>query len=530
MTSVLVSTARRWLTAYNESAQAGGAMGVSSALLDIQARRAALITKRLSAGTALVLPDPVGTGKTGVALVAAGMLVEAAKVSRVVVVAPNEAVQKLWRDRSKWLASPGTGKRLPAKTFRIVTRKRLADARQPIRPEEVLVVVDEAHRGLQSGGDFHDRLEEWAKGCHVLLVTATPFQLSTQGLTKMLGIGQAASDNGKAVVEAYGAAVVSLAKAYRVAVQRSSLDPVNEPAVLAATVRAVAKRPGAAAVLGTRILPSDPGLLLLRKEPPPLKKTSVEVSAKWREAYHVARVVPELVGTGKGDMFNRRLVSCSEALWGGKAGQQLRQRAAESPSVEAFAANLRKALGKARQHPKVAATSEWAATQAKDGRHVLVFCVFAETQQTLAAATRLAGGGRLSVEAPTGSVIPKAVVDRFRDPKRRPLVLVLQDRFSESIDLDGGHPCIVHHDLPWTPARVTQRWGRVVRAESEFKPVAQADIFVPVLDLDADNRLFDTVKARAGIGDLLLPPSVLADLQDPDEYALPDTLLHRLRD
>jgi hypothetical protein len=70
----------------------------------------------------------------------------------------------------------------------------------------------------------------------------------------------------------------------------------------------------------------------------------------------------------------------------------------------------------------------------------------------------------------------------------------------------------------------------VVRAGSGFRRVVQDDIYVPVLDLDADLRLFDTVKARAGIGEVLLPRAVLIDIQDPDADALPDSLLDRLRD
>lgn len=30
-------------------------------------------------------------------------------------------------------------------------------------------------------------------------------------------------------------------------------------------------------------------------------------------------------------------------------------------------------------------------------------------------------------------------------------MLVLPDRFSESIDLDGGNPSTDHHDLTWNP-------------------------------------------------------------------------------
>ncbi len=95
--------------------------------------------------------------------------------------------------------------------------------------------------------------------------------------------------------------------------------------------------------------------------------------------------------------------------------------------------------------------------------------------------------------------------------KAEPLVLILQDRFSERIDLDGGRPCLVHHDLPWNPARLTQRWGRVVRAGSGLVPVAPDDIYIPVLDVEVDRRLADTIAARARIGAILLPPQLADD-------------------
>lgn len=60
--------------------------------------------------------------------------------------------------------------------------------------------------------------------------------------------------------------------------------------------------------------------------------------------------------------------------------------------------------------------------------------------------------GMEDVAAPTGSTVPGALESRFKaDAGDRPVVLVLSDRFSESIDLDGGNPSTVHHDLTWNP-------------------------------------------------------------------------------
>jgi len=526
------SSAADWLAEYTNAApQQAGNPPVSASLVRVQARRATLIKQRLVAGEPLVLPDPVGTGKTAVALIAAAMLLEVKAVRRVVIVAPNEVVRQQWKHRVTWVRSPRTGKPPAGHPFDVLTRKQLAVLKRPVKPEGVLVVIDEAHRGLQAEGDFHREIEAWAKGCHVLLVTATPFQLSSQGLLTMLAVGRTGDDRGKTAVETYGAAVAGLARQYRAAVKRSAPAPTRDPAVLAALQSAIQRRPAAVGVLNRRILPPDRGLLRLRGEPATLRRDTVKVSADWREAYHVARVVPELVDTGKGDMFNRRLLSCSEAFWNGTAGHALQEKAKESPRVASLAQELERRLGHGCGHPKVNATADWVAQRLRKGRHVLVFCVFLDTQQVLAEAiaSKLGKHDDAMVKAPTGAALPSTVVDRFRNPQGPSLALVVTDRFSESIDLDGGRPCLVHHDLPWTPARVTQQWGRVVRAGSQFTPVKQQDIYVPVLDVDADRRLFDTVKARAALGDLLLPREVLTDKQDTDEYTLHDDLLDQLR-
>lgn len=102
------------------------------------------------------------------------------------------------------------------------------------------------------------------------------------------------------------------------------------------------------------------------------------------------------------------------------------------------------------------------------------------------------------------------------------------DRFSESIDLDGGRPCLVHHDLPWNPARISQRWGRVVRASTGFATVAPEDIYIPVLDTEVDRSLYETVRGRAEIGSILLPRGSAFDDEDGDRGGIPAPLLRRI--
>lgn len=91
-------------------------------------------------------------------------------------------------------------------------------------------------------------------------------------------------------------------------------------------------------------------------------------------------------------------------------------------------------------------------------------------------------GDRLGTDnvcAPESAAQLKRVKARFREPKGAPLVLVVRDNLSESIDLDGGRPCLVHHDLTWNPARMAQRYGRVVRICSGFQPVSPRGPLLP---------------------------------------------------
>lgn len=134
--------------------------------------------------------------------------------------------------------------------------------------------------------------------------------------------------------------------------------------------------------------------------------------------------------------------------------------------MRAFLDQLIERLGTGTTHPKVAATVDWVKTQVAEGRHVVVFTSWLPTRDAIGQA--LIAAGVEDVSAPTGSKsIPKQIEARFKaSAPGQPVVLVLTDRFSESIDLDGGEPSIVHHDLAWNPVRLTQRWG----GSSGFEP------------------------------------------------------------
>lgn len=193
--------------------------------------------------------------------------------------------------------------------------------------------------------------------------------------------------------------------------------------------------------------------------------------------------------------------------------------------MRAFLDQLIERLGTGTTHPKVAATVDWVKTQVAEGRHVVVFTSWLPTRDAIGQA--LIAAGVEDVSAPTGSKsIPKQIEARFKaSASGQPVVLVLTDRFSESIDLDGGEPSIVHHDLAWNPVRLTQRWGRVVRIRTGFQPVPADRIFLPVLDVEVDRRLARVVTGRRDLAGLVVPES---SETAADAWTMPDSILQRI--
>ena len=62
------------------------------------------------------------------------------------------------------------------------------------KPARSLVIVDEAHRGLQNeNSEAFQGVSAAAAGAKTLLVTATPYQLTTTGFTRMLGVSSGAA-------------------------------------------------------------------------------------------------------------------------------------------------------------------------------------------------------------------------------------------------------------------------------------------------------------------------------------------------
>jgi superfamily II DNA or RNA helicase len=482
--------------------------GIGEEHLQAQAAQAAALVGRLEAPGTQILGDPVGTGKTAVSLAAARLLLDDGAVDHLLVVAPNRTVAGQWATRAEPLFDTvdyPTARRWEPGRLAVTTRSHLPATTVPAR---TLVIVDEAHWGTQrEGGAFYQRLRRIAGGVRLLLVSATPYQLSTQGLTTMLGLsGPVAEQDGRALAE-YGRLLAALVDGWQHAADLGDHLPA-----LAGALRRAER------VLAAHLLPP---IAIDVPDPPPARPAAVPVGS-WGGAYEVARLVPEMVGAGRTDAYQRMLCSSSEAVRSTRAWEELRVLAGADTAVRSFAEALDRALGTGADHPKVAATASWAARQAQE-RHVLVFCHWRASQQALAdAISARTGDAGVEVVAPRNRIqLSERSRAAFTDPEATPrVVLVVTDEFSESIDLDGGRPALVHHDLVWSPVRLRQRWGRVVRIRSGFETIPADRIHVPVLDVPTDRRLARTVQGRERMTDLLLPD---------EPWELPDRVLAALR-
>jgi superfamily II DNA or RNA helicase len=504
---------------------------ISEDHLRSQADQAVATARRLLShvGQAQILRDPVGTGKTAVALVAARLLLDAEEIEYCLIVSPKKLVANQWANRAQPLFAGQIIREGPARTKwaknKVIFGTHRAHPTKPSpKPDRTLVVIDEAHSGLQSEStEAQQAALKYSRGAMTLLVTATPFQMTTTGFINMLSVAGPLQDDHAAALRDYGRGVSAVVRTW---------DRTKDlQATMLAADQLQPARKLATKVLTGRLLPKTK---IEVPTPPKLKLHPVPLGS-WADAYATARIIPELIGVGKNDSFQRRLTSSSETVWDpnrkvGEAIQQLRDEG--DPAIIHFFDLLKDQLGEGTQHPKVAATVDWILQEVKrtpHGRHVVVFTSWPKTQEVIGRA--LVHRELERVDAPTeGKQIDDDLLERFMKPPRgEPVVLVLSDRFSESIDLDGGRPSIVHHDLSWNPVRLTQRWGRVVRLQTRFQEVQSERIFAPVLDAEVDLRLARTVAGRKDLSGSFVPESKEdAEAGEHDGWILPDDILRKV--
>jgi len=419
-----------------------------------------------------MLADATGLGKTFVALAIA------ARLERALIVGPA-VLGSAWQQ-----SMARTGVTAPFISF-----ERLSRGLSPCGGAPDLVIVDEAHHLRNPRTKCYEAAAALCDRRRVLLLTATPLQNGRDDLLAQLALflGDAA----------YAASDVELA---RFIVRRSSLDsPVVLPRqrgpirvelpvvddLLDEIIGLPPALPGAdegeAAALVTYSLlrqwassrAAFVGALRRRLAKAVALTTSLE-AGRWPTRNELAAWswAGEAVQLALPDLLAPAAASASH-----NSEMLLSTVRAHSKGLKALLTRLR-----ATADPDIArANALMEIRQRHPGARVIAFSQYAETVHALSrllidrlpgVAALTASGGRVI----GGRVTRREVLAQFSPgcapaaPAQRIDLLVTTDVLSEGLDLQRAS-VVVHLDLPWNPARLEQRVGRVRRIGSDHDEI-----------------------------------------------------------
>lgn len=420
-----------------------------------------------------LLADEVGLGKTFVALALC------AEACHPLIIAPA-ALRPMWSD-----AMRRSGRRIE-----LLSVERLSRPGASRLPEFApdLVVVDEAHHLRNPSTIRYRAAEELTRGARVLLMTATPVHNRREELCALLAIFLGA--------RAWSTSDADLA---RCIVRRDRTDvAVHLPAV--APTRWVAVGDDSARLEELLALPpplpaadgGDGGALLqfslLRQW---ASSQGALIAALERRLAHAASLGAALAA-------GRYPTRAELRTWGFADGAiqlafpELLPAASERcddllRAVREHEAALGRLLASLRGGPDHDAVR--AARLTKIAEHegkVVAFSQFADTVSAIFA--RLHHRPGVAALSARGAVVAGGSIDRAETLRRfapvgagarapheseRIELLLTTDLLSEGVNLQDAS-CVVHLDLPWTPARMEQRVGRVARLGS---PHARVEVY-----------------------------------------------------
>lgn len=439
-----------------------------------QRRAVARIHKLLRLAGGAMLADATGLGKTFVAL-AVGATVE-----RLLIVAPAALIDA-------WHGSAARARVVA--TF--ISAERLSRGAAPPISHPDIVIVDEAHHFRNPRTKRYAALADICDRSRVLLLSATPLQNRRDDLVAELALflgdaAAAASDEELASFVVRRRAADAGLRLPRVVGPRRIDLPVADDVLdelLALPAPVLGRDEGEAAALVSYTLlrqwsSSRAALVagLRRRLAKGLALTTSLEAGRWPSREELVAwsyaddaiqlALPELLsplGEGRATELSR-LLDTVRAHTDGIRSLLSHLRASRDPD-ECRAAALDDICG---AHP---------------GKPVIAFSQYAETVHAIARLlmTRRAGvaaltarggrvvGGRISRREVLAQFSPQAGRSPSRSCERISL-LVTTDVLSEGLDLQNAS-VVVHLDLPWNPARLEQRVGRVRRLGSAHDEV-----------------------------------------------------------
>ena len=455
-----------------------------------------------------LLADDVGTGKTFVALAIAS------RYASPLIVAPA-ALRESWR-----AAVERAGRTLPFVSFESLSRGRCTPSGHD------MLIVDEAHHARNPLAKRYGALARLVAGIPVLLLTATPIHNDRNDLVALLalflGARAAALDDaalarcvvrrGREVFD--GAARVPAVRG-PIALASDSSDDATPDAILALPPPLPAADSGTADALLT--------ITLLRQ----WASSQGALLAAIRRRLAIAHALASTLDCGRyptraelsawtlGDDA-QQLVMSDLLAPAGDVAPAAELRSAVGAHIEGLRA-LRRVAGADPDMDRRRARRLRDAWSAHPGARSIAFTQFAETvgaywrelrdQPRVCALTAKGGrvaGGAVSRGEALGNFTPGHRVRT--DAARRIDAMLVTDLASEGLDLQEAS-VLVHLDLPWTPARLEQRLGRIVRPGSPHEIVhvyaMEAPVHAATL-LDIRRRLAAKLAAaRAAFGDVM---------------------------
>ena len=501
----------------------------SITLRDDQCATTARVATALARDGGCLLADDVGRGKTYVALAIAR------RWRRPLVVVPA-SLRATWDDAMRRAGVPCA----------MISHEALSRGRMPSLPYDG-IVVDESHHFRSTRARRYSALASLASGTPLLLLSATPLQNRRRDLAAQIALF-------------HGARAFTLDDtALATFVVRGTSDEIGLPRVAAPVWVRPAVDDGevldAILALPTPARPSDGGdagmlrtIGLVRA----WASTRAALHATILRRRRVAAAIEQSIAVGR--VPTRRDLSA----WSGADdviqlgfASLLATNATDAANAEELAgAVAREHEALARLEASIAATIDPDEARVESLRHLRA----AHPGERVLAFTELAGSARAyfarmrgdpgvalltatDARIASGRLPRRALLERFApratgaaEPAERERVtlLIATDLLSEGMNLQDAS-VVVHLDLPWNPARLAQRVGRVRRPGGAsvvhaylIAPPARSEVLLDV-ERRLRRKLADAAHAIGRTIDVV--PRLTGQGESPDGYVGRATLL-----
>ena len=467
-------------------------------LRDHQREAAARLRAAISRFGGALLADDVGLGKTYTALAAAR------DFGRILIVAPA-AIAEMWRSALRVSRVEGD----------FVSFESLSRSAPP-SSGHALVIVDEAHHARNPLTRRYGRLAEVTRAARVLLLSATPVHNATADLHAVLALFLGSRAN-RMTPEQRGACIV-----------RRTREDVRDAPMPRRTPPVWMDVPGSPELLQALLdVPApcpprdggDGGALVTLSLVRAWASTDAALRATLRRRIARATSLADALATG------RHPTRAELRAW--VVGDDATQLAFPELMVDAVTGDWRPLRDCVSRHE--AGLRRALALLAEDGgrnddvrsatirdiraRHttkrIVVFAQFADSVRAMFERLRADGrvaavtadaawvaGGSLTRSEAIARFAPSAADGRSASRAETIDLLIATDLLSEGLNLQDA-AVIVHLDLPWTAARLTQRVGRIWRMASPHERVHEYAI-APPAPAERVLGILDVLARKAG--------------------------------